>query len=255
MYKDIETETSYNYLKTVISALEEPICMLGGWAIFFTVNEDYKKQSLRVYLGSRDIDLGFNTVTSFKHAASILEKQLNFKFISFRYYKNIHAETGKDLTEEEAKSLPQHMFFPMYVDPIMSYVGAELKTKLGFTPVDEPMLKHVFDDKESMLVTEFGKKLLLPKPEILLACKIKSVINRNKQHKRYKDICDITALCLFSGMEMDDIIMKGKHFLHQSIINKFLSFDFSDDIIACSTQLGLEINTVRWVIEKIKGKS
>lgn len=69
MYKDIETETSYKYLKLVISKLEEPVCILGGWAVFFTVNENYQNQASRVYIGSRDIDVGFRNAESFKRAA------------------------------------------------------------------------------------------------------------------------------------------------------------------------------------------
>ena len=251
MYKDTEIDTSYKYLKSVISQLEEPVCILGGWAVFFSVNDNYKKQLKRVYIGSRDVDIGFNTVSSFKHATEILEKQLNFNFLSFRYYKNIHAETGVDLLEEQTKTLPPHMFFPMYVDPIMSHIDQKIIDDLGFTPVDEPLLKYVFEDKNK-LVTEFGKKLLLPKPEILLATKIKSVINRNKQHKRYKDICDITALCLFSGLELSEIIKASKQFLSQAIIKKFTSFDFKEDITICSNLLELEVNVVRRIIEKIK---
>src|SRR3989338_5219617 len=117
MYKDIETETSYRYLKAVISRLKEPLCILGGWAVFFTVSKEFEKEMKRMYLGSRDIDLGFESAESFKASAAILENELNFKAISFRYAKAIHAETGKDLTEEAAKALPQHMIFRMYVDP------------------------------------------------------------------------------------------------------------------------------------------
>lgn len=255
MYKDIETDTSYKYLKTVISKLNEPICILGGWAVFFTVNENYQKQSKRIYLGSRDIDIGFNSVVSFKHATSILENELNFNFISFRCYKNIHAETGRDLSEEEAKSMPMHMFFPMYVDPIMSYASKELKTKLGFTPIDEPLLKSVFEDKKySREVKEFGRKLLLPTPVILLATKIHSIVLRDKVHKRYKDLCDITALCLFSGLPIDEIIKQSKSFLLRDRFKKFRSMDFKDDIINSANKLGLEVNTVKSVVDKIKEK-
>jgi uncharacterized ion transporter superfamily protein YfcC len=31
MYEDTEIDTSYKYLKNVISQLEEPVCILGGW--------------------------------------------------------------------------------------------------------------------------------------------------------------------------------------------------------------------------------
>ena len=253
MYKDIETETSYKYLKTVISELKEPICILGGWAVFFTVNKNYQKQALRVYIGSRDIDIGFNSVSSFKHAASILEGRLKFRFVSFRYYKNIHAETGNDLSDEEVKLMPQHMYFQMYVDPIMSYANNELKLALGFTPIDEPLLKYAFKVKKyRKYVEEFGRKLLLPAPEILLAAKICSSMLRDKEHKRYKDICDITALCLFSGMTIDDIIKAGKDFVSKDKLKKFSSMDFADDIKNCSNTLGMEPGTVKTVIERIR---
>ncbi|MBI1936065.1 hypothetical protein HYS31_06510 [Candidatus Woesearchaeota archaeon] len=255
MYKDVETETSYKYLKIVISKLKEPICILGGWAVFFTVNKNYQKQALRVYIGSRDIDVGFDSVSSFKHASFILEKTLNFKFVSFRYYKNIDAETGEDLSDEEVKSMPQHMYFQIYVDPVMSYQDSGLKSNIGFTPIDEPLLKYAFKDKKlAKYVKEFGRKLLLPAPEILLAAKISSVIFRDKEHKRYKDICDIAALCLFSGMPIGDIIKKCKEFVPKEKLQKFRDIDFAQDMAHCGKTLGLELNTIKSVIEKIKEK-
>ena len=60
MYKEFETRTSYKYLKEVISALEEPICILGGWAVYFHVNMNFQKSQGRPYIGSRDIDVGFH---------------------------------------------------------------------------------------------------------------------------------------------------------------------------------------------------
>src|SRR3989344_2263076 len=253
MYKDTETEISYKYLKIIISELKEPICTLGGWAVFFAVNKNYQKQALRVYIGSRDIDVGFNSVSSFKHAASILENRLKFKFVPFRYYKNVHAETGKDLSDEEVKSMPQHMYFQIYVDPIMSSADSEVKSAIGFAPIDEPLLKPVFENKKyGEYVKEFGRKLLLPAPEILLAAKICSSLLRDKEHKRYKDICDITALCLFARMPIDDIIKSGKGFVPKDKLKKFSGMDFADDIKNCSNTLGLELNVVKSVIGKLK---
>jgi len=49
MYKKIETETSYKYLKIVLSGLKEPICIMGGWAVFFTVNKWYNKSTGKIY--------------------------------------------------------------------------------------------------------------------------------------------------------------------------------------------------------------
>ena len=60
MYQEFETRTSYNYLQKVISVLQEPVCILGGWAVFLQVNKNFQKAQGRPYLGSRDIDLGFH---------------------------------------------------------------------------------------------------------------------------------------------------------------------------------------------------
>lgn len=253
MYKDVETDTSYKCLKIVISELKEPVCILGGWAVFFTVNGNYQKHARRAYIGSKDIDVGFNSIDSFRNAASILEKRLKFKFVSFRYYKCVHAETGKDLGEEEAKAMPQHMYFQMYVDPIMSYASSKLRLALGFTPIDEPLLRHVFEDKRrGRHVKEFGRRLLLPTPEILLATKINSVTSREKEYKRYKDICDITALCLYGGMPLNEIIKACKAFVPKEKLQKFKDTDFEQDTIHCSKILALELSTVKSLIGKIK---
>lgn len=254
MYKDIETETSYKYLKLVISKLEEPVCILGGWAVFFTVNENYQNQTSRVYIGSRDIDVGFRNAESFERAARILEQELHFRFVSFRYYNEVHAETGRDLPQTEARSLPSHMIFPVYVDLIMPYVDEETKAKLGFVPIDEPLLGKVFDggEKYAKPVEEFGRALLLPVPEILLATKINSTVLRDKEHKRYKDVCDMVALCLFGGMPIGEIIARGKSLASKERLQKFKEIDFSQDVNKCSSVLGLEANIVKSIMDRIK---
>jgi len=60
LYPNYETDISFKYLKQVIDILDEPICILGGWAVYFTVNKNIKKDRGIGYLGSKDIDLGFH---------------------------------------------------------------------------------------------------------------------------------------------------------------------------------------------------
>ena len=54
MYLEFETRTSYRYLKQVVSALEEPICILGGWAVFLHVNNNFQKTQGRSYIEKTD---------------------------------------------------------------------------------------------------------------------------------------------------------------------------------------------------------
>ncbi len=41
MYEPHEIDISYKYLKTVVAGLEEPICLIGGWAVYHNVNKNF----------------------------------------------------------------------------------------------------------------------------------------------------------------------------------------------------------------------
>lgn len=200
MYEEFETRTSYKYLKQVIDCLQEPVCILGGWAVFFHVNKKFLKAQGRPYLGSRDIDVGFhidkNANTNALQKSPLVQsikilERLKFKSVSFRMYKDIHTETEEEIIE--GKNTPSHYMFPMYVDLIVDNISRPLKEIIGFTPIDEPLLELAFSG-ESTLVKEFGKKLLLPSATLLLAMKINSLPQRQKDHKKTKDLCDIFSL-------------------------------------------------------------
>ena len=210
MYDKNEIDISSNYLKKVISKINDPIVIIGGWATYFTVNENYKKEFNSNYLGSRDIDLGFNTVKSFKETSAILEKE-GFNFVSFRYFKEIHYDTGKELTKAETITLPDFKIFKMYVDVIISETNDQVVKELGFHPVDEPLIKFIIQDKKYRTeLIEFNRKLWLPAPFLLVAGKVNSIVNRTQDHKKIKDYCDLISLCLYSGDDINNIISLSK---------------------------------------------
>lgn len=60
LYQNYETEISQEHLNAVFSQMKEPVCLLGGWAVYLTVNPQFNQTHGRNYLGSRDIDLGFH---------------------------------------------------------------------------------------------------------------------------------------------------------------------------------------------------
>jgi len=96
--------------------------------------------------------------------------------------------------------VPSYFIFPMYIDLIVDSIPKDFKKKFGFNPIDEPLLKKVFNNKKYNVINEFGKKLLLPNPKLLLAMKINSLPDRDKEHKKIKDICDIFALAWYSNI-------------------------------------------------------
>ena len=90
MYESSETDISRRHLEEVISSIEEPIVVLGGWAVYFLVSNGYRETTGREYIGSRDIDLGFHMDekdmdnTAFAKAFRKLTEDLGFKLLSFR---------------------------------------------------------------------------------------------------------------------------------------------------------------------------
>ncbi len=59
-YQLSETETSQKQLQGILKQLNDPLCLLGGWAVYYIVNQNFQKATGRNYIGSRDIDLGFH---------------------------------------------------------------------------------------------------------------------------------------------------------------------------------------------------
>lgn len=215
MYEKIEIDTSQKYLKQVIEALEEPICLMGGWAVRYLVNERFKNEMGRDYLGSRDIDLGFQVKkdwtlkelknSDFAKAMNVLEEKLDFELQGFRMHKQIERNSGRELTSSEAKNIISLNLFDVYVDLMVSEVHPRFRDAFGFIPAEELLLQEVFSKtanrKEFRL---FEKTIYLPSAEMLVAMKLNSVVDRDKEHKQLKDLYDIVAVANYSEKSVDN---------------------------------------------------
>lgn len=238
LYQKYETENSYTYLRQVVDLLEEPVCILGGWAVYFSVNETYKKEKGQNYLGSKDIDLGFNLDanidksqlknTMMQKTISLLEKD-RFCPIGSRYYKDISIEDGRELTHEESKTEFSHNVFKMYVDLLVDKIHPDFKEIFRFDPYDEELLSLVFENpKNRTELVKFKKLLWLPSPEILLSTKIKSLPDRTEE-KKIKDICDIYAISFFSNKKVKDLITASKTILEKEKFERLKPLLNSDE--------------------------
>ena len=261
MYKEFETRASYNYLKEVISNLKEPICILGGWAVFFHVNKRFEKAQGRPYLGSRDIDLGFHigkssTSDEMAHsdlmqAITVLRERLGFKPLSFRLFKELHTETEEEI--KKGQMVPAHFVFPMYVDLVVDNIPTEFRKAFGFSPIDEPLLAYAFDSKEDQSnVKEFGRNVLLPGPVLLLAMKINSLPNRDKEHKKTKDICDMFALLWYSSINTSTIKKDVQKYVSGNKIAKAIKSINQEDLQKSSLQIGHSAEEIERVLNIIK---
>jgi hypothetical protein len=215
LYREFETETSYRYLERIAKALHEPVCLLGGWAVYLTVNDRFREEQGSNYLGSRDIDVGFRVdekldekqlgESSVATSLSLLEQD-GFRLLGFRLYKEVRYETGEELAPEAAQNTPTYDIFTLYVDPVVDVVHPLFRKVFGFTPVDEPLLAMVFDDERYRSeVRIFNKMFWIPTPDVLLATKVKSIPNRTRDEKLVKDICDAYALCWYAGVAFQHI--------------------------------------------------
>ena len=239
LYENYETEISQNNLSKVFSEVPEPLCLLGGWAVYLTVNNDFEKVNNRKYHGSKDIDLGFHIdekstdnvliESAFNKSITVLEKN-GFYLIGSRLVQHYHIDTKKSLTPEESKKIPTYEMFDLYVDPIVDRVIPNIKSTLSINPVDEPLLREVFENRKYRMIDAFGVKLMLPNPEVLLATKLNSVLQRQKDHKRIKDIADIYALIWHSGIKILTLQKRLLQIINErtifSVISQFTDQDY-----------------------------
>ena len=61
LYETYEAEISKGTLPAVLAGIDEPVCLLGGWAVYLAVNSRYKKARGRDYHG---LCLGTTSVQS-----------------------------------------------------------------------------------------------------------------------------------------------------------------------------------------------
>lgn len=176
---------------------------------------------------------------------------MGFRLVSFRLVKDFDVETGKELRSEESAKLPMYQIFQLYVDPIVDYFHPRIKKILGFVPLDEPLLSLVFINRLCNVSNLFGSSVLLPEPHVLLAMKLNSVISRDKEHKRIKDIADIYALLWFSGRQ----IAKLKANLHLiypiEIARKTIRSFTEDEIGKVSATIGISPREIRRVLGEL----
>lgn len=257
MYQNYETEISKGHLSAIFSQMKEPVCLLGGWAVYLTVNTIFNKNNGRDYLGSRDIDLGFHidpkwstselATSAFAQSIEIL-KGRGFDGVGSRFVKYYDINTRKELSKEESRKKPAYDMFQLYVDPMVDAVHQEAHDVVGFPLLDEPLLSSVFAGKQFISLADFGGKFMLPIPEILVATKIKSVPNRTKDDKRIKDIADIYALSWYSGIDFSELKKKVQKIIDVTTISSVVSGFTKDEYEMVSNAIGIGPEEISRVI-------
>jgi hypothetical protein len=240
--------------------MTQPVCLMGGWAVYLTVNVKFSENNGRNYIGSKDIDLGFHIdprwsaeelqKSALSQSTSILTGR-GFIGTGSRFVKYYNIETKKEITEEESKKKRPYEMFQLFVDTMGDNTHADAEKILGFPLLDEPLLTHVFVDRRSVTVTEFEGRFMIPTPETLLSMKLKSVPCRTKDDKRIKDISDIYALSWHSAVEFQELRRRVQHILGVKYITETVSNFTKDDYLAVSKAIGIDPDEISRVINEL----
>jgi len=255
MYETRITDLSKQYLEKLAKVIEDDLYLIGGWAVYSVVNENFFQVRKREYIGSRDIDIGFHFESqwdremikscSFINCISQLEN-LGFQWQSFRLYKDFDYDTLKELSSEESARKPDYEIVRMYIDPVVDIIHNDFSEICGYNPIDEPLLTLGFQNNWFMTHNEFDN-IKVTLPHLLLAMKMNSVLDRDKEDKRIKDICDIFALMWHSITSFEDIKLRFRMIYDRTKASKIISQFTKDDINRVAETLGItsnEINTV-----------
>lgn len=254
-YVDEITGISEQELRPLCQTVEPPACLLGGWAVHLHVNDGFQSEYGREYIGSRDVDLGFHVDPDWGRdeleAAPVgqsVQRVMDAGYIplSFRFVRHFNRDTGETLTAEEARSLPSHQVFDLYLDmiPDTDDLGT-FHDVFGFRPPAEPLLRHVFTDGAAQPLTSFRSWDLpaamgVVDPDLLAAMKIRSIPGRDRAQKRVKDVADLHALLWYvrEYREMRSAVRSG---VSESDIDQ-LREHVDDRVYADAAQL-LQIDT------------
>ena len=264
LYENYETEISKNNLVTVLSKVTKPLCLLGGWAVYLTVNENYRKDKGRSYQGSKDIDLGFHFSkneseeslinSAFNQSIKALEG-IGFYSVGFRLVQHYHRDTQMALTEEQAKKTPLYDMFDLYVDPMVDNIPDKIRDVFGFRPADEKLLGIVFEKGQFVEMEEFEVKIRLPTADVLLATKLISLPRRSKDHKKWKDVADIYALVWYSGKKVTELKSRVLNLLSQRDVRRAFSKIEDADYQEASSAIGVELGEMKNVIDSFVKKT
>jgi len=216
LYDLQETETAIEALGVLTNSLPEPFVVLGGWAVYLTASESYKREHGTPYLGSRDVDVGFHidptiSVNALRHstfskAIEVVRSAGYYPMGSSRYCKFIRKGTGEILTEEEARRVRIFDLFYLYLDMMVDHIHPKHYEVFDIKVLDEPILARIFDEGNGVTVNVSGNEVVIPPPHLLLASKLISIPKRQKDDKILKDACDIYAIIWHSPEKYDSIL-------------------------------------------------
>jgi hypothetical protein len=219
-YAEAVTSLSEGEVQDVLRVTEPPVCLLGGWAVHLHVTGGFRDAHGREYIGSRDIDIGIHidegwTAEDVRESAvgetlERIEEELGYRRGRFGFYQQFHRETGERLDDDQARDLASHNVFRVDIDVIPDTTELDaFESAFGFRPPAERLLEPVFSDQtgeplDKHVGWSMSNNAQIVPPAALAAMKVRAFPDRDKSHKRLKDLADLHSL-LWYVADYDDI--------------------------------------------------
>ena len=193
MYDIEETDLSLNELKLICAECKTkdvPICVIGGWATYFYVNENFRRAFGRDYLNSRDIDLFFPPEKETEFAKIVFSQGFIADGYPFRYEKNYDRELKKFVSEEESKKVEIFNLTKIFLDLFSNKLTKSLTS---------------WNDLEPLKNISFEIIGGFPVADINTLAELKAIalFARDKADKEHKDACDLYSLFQYSGKRIN----------------------------------------------------
>lgn len=185
MYDPVETDLSYQYLRKLGGALSDlEWGLVGGWAVYLHVKEQYQQAFGSEYLRSRDIDVFIDANQQQEFLQRITKLGFQPSAYPFRYEIVYDREEKKIITSGEAKR--RHIFHLIYL--FLDVFSNRKTTVIGSWVFSE------LDKAKWIMTGEFPLVPLQP----LIHLKTISFFEREKLDKELKDACDLYALLFYA---------------------------------------------------------
>jgi hypothetical protein len=248
-------------LKIIADLIDFPICVCGGWAVYYTINDIFKERKNRDYIGSQDIDIGFSLkpmMTKSELESTNLLKTLKilksngFKQEGFRYRKDIAYDVPGDIDDKEKNET-----FSLYVDILVNTYPPSLNDIYPNCFFEVPLLEQVHNNTEYQVkISSISDDLFIPTREIIAAMKIHSITTRGEaHHKKVKDLCDIYGLLWYSEKSITEIIDAVLNFINLNSIERLRDTIDKTLMSECESYLGESKGSLNTVLNDLYNRT
>ncbi|MBC8501279.1 MAG: hypothetical protein H8D38_05965 [DPANN group archaeon] len=235
MYDILETEISFEILKKIVDECKKiKIGLIGGWATYSFVNDNYKKAFGIEYLRSRDIDIFVDSKDTLKFRKIIEKLGFEKSAYYFRYELIYDREEKKFIKKNVANKKQIYNLIYVFLD-----VFSNKKSKL-----------------DAWIIEELSKAKLkvvssIPLVDIKTLLKLKSfsLFEREKLDKELKDGCDLYALLMYSE-EKIILSQKIKKAIEKIMKRNDLCEFIAENVLKDMLKVGIVKATLRSILRK-----